>query len=100
MNIEGREDNSLMVRKDGTKFVTRNAHSEMWNQICRKECAIWNVCYRGVNCYRIWQTRPTRVRFEVFTAVTMNNGVLWKCYAVWLLEEPTFRRNLEPSLSG
>jgi hypothetical protein len=67
--------------------------------------------------------------FEVFTAVTMKNGVFCKiktqfaphrnhckiwgfqsgdykechllgCYAVWLLKQPTFRRNLAPPSSG
>jgi hypothetical protein len=41
------------------------------------------------------------VRFGVFTAVTMKNGVFWDVFsAVWLLKEPTFRRNVVPLSSG
>jgi hypothetical protein len=37
------------------------------------------------------------VRFEDFTAVTMKNAVTWDVNAMWLLYEPTFRRNVSPS---
>jgi hypothetical protein len=36
------------------------------------------------------------VRFEVFTVVTMKNAVFWSVTPLWLLYEPTFRRNVLP----
>jgi hypothetical protein len=46
------------------------------------ECSLLLSCETKLNC----------VRFEVFTAVTMKKCRLMRCYAVWRLLEPTFRR--------
>jgi hypothetical protein len=40
------------------------------------------------------------VRFEVFTAVTMKNDVVWDVAPCSFLYEPTFRRNVSPPSSG
>jgi hypothetical protein len=40
------------------------------------------------------------VRFEVFHGGDYEEWCLLGCYAVWLLREPTFRRNLAPPSSG
>jgi hypothetical protein len=40
------------------------------------------------------------VRFEVFTSGDYEEWFLLGCYAVWLLKEPTFRRNPAPPSSG
>jgi hypothetical protein len=40
------------------------------------------ICFRGMG----WSYRLDRlVRFEVFTAVTMKNGVFWDVNDVWPL---------------
>jgi hypothetical protein len=50
---------------------------------------------------RWWTTGlDSSVRFEVFMAVTMNNGVPWDVTLCGSFKNPTFRRNLAPPSSG
>jgi hypothetical protein len=58
-----------------------------------------SVCPADFNNFHVILITGINVIFEVFTAVTMKNVVLGSS-AVWLMSEPTFRRNIASQSSG